>query len=238
MPKIGRLNPIIEALKSTPGKIHKISILDQRGRPKLDAIARLAREKGIPFAFVPKKHLDRMDPDHQGAVALFPPLMSVSVSSLLDQKEAPFLILLDEVTDPQNLGAIIRTAEAGGAHGIILPERRSAGLTEAVIGVSAGAAQYLPVARVKNLARTMDLLREKGVWLIGAEGGGKDLWHDFDYNDPVGLVMGSEGKGLRPLIRRKCDRILSLPLSGQINSLNVASAAAVFIYEVVRQRKY
>jgi len=237
MPKIGRLNPIIEALKSSPGKIHKISILDQKGRPKLDVITRLAREKGIPFVFVPKKHLDRMDSAHQGAVAQFSPKTFVSVSSLLDQNEAPFLILLDEVTDPQNLGAIIRTAEAGGAHGIILPERRSAGLTEAVMRVSAGAVQHLPIARVKNLARAMDLLREKGIWLVGAEGGGKDWWHDFDYKVPVGLVLGSEGKGLRPLVRQKCDRILSLPLSGQINSLNVASAAAIFIYEVIRQRK-
>jgi len=236
MSKIGRLNPIIEALKSSPKKIHKISIQNQSGRSKLDDIARLAREKGVPFVYVPKKHLDRIDPTHQGAIARLSLKPFASLSTILEQKKNLFLVLLDEISDPQNLGAVIRTAEAGGVDGIILPERRTAGLTEAVLRVSAGAVEYLPIVRVKNLARTMDELREKGVWLIGAEGGGEDLWYDFDYTSSVGLVFGSEGRGIRPLIRQKCDRVLSLPLCGRLNSLNVASAASIFIYEVVRQR--
>jgi 23S rRNA (guanosine2251-2'-O)-methyltransferase len=145
--------------------------------------------------------------------------------------------LLDGIEDPQNLGAIIRTAEGAGADGIILPERRTVGLSETVSLVSAGALEYLKVARVKNLARTMDDLKNRGVWLVGAEAAGKEYWCEFDYKLPVGLVLGSEGKGLRPLIRKKCDKILSIPLLGSITSLNVSAAASIFLYEVVRQRK-
>ncbi len=237
MPRIGRLNPIIEALKSSPEKVLKVAVQENAGRPKLEAICRLARKKAVTLVRVPRKSLDRMDPMHQGAVAYLALKQFTPLEVILSRAKIPFLILLDEVTDPQNLGAVIRTAEAGGADGIILPERRAAGLTDSVLRVSAGAAEYLPVARVKNLARTMDLLKRKGIWLIGAEGGRETMWHEFDYTLPVGLVFGSEGKGLRPLISQKCDRVLSLPLAGRINSLNIASAASIFIYEVVRQRK-
>ena len=133
----------------------------------------------------------------------------------------PFLVLLDEIEDPQNLGAILRSAEGAGADGVILPERRSAGLTDTVYEVSAGALEHLKVARVPNLAQTMADLKERGIWLVGAEGGGDGLFFEFDYTQPVGIVLGSEGKGLRPLIRKNCDRILSIPMRGKVNSLNV-----------------
>ena len=149
----------------------------------------------------------------------------------------PFLVLLDGIGDPQNLGAIVRTAEGAGVDGIIIPERRSVPLTETVAVVASGALEHVKVARTKNLARTMEELRKKEVWLIGAEEGGDGLWHNFDYTVPIGLVFGSEGKGMRPLVRKKCDKVLSIPLLGTISSLNVAAAAAIFMYEVVRQRK-
>lgn len=160
------------------------------------------------------------------------------LDSILSSSELPFLVICDGIADPQNLGAIIRTAEGSGVDGIVIPERRSAPLTETVASVAAGALEHVRVARVGNLARTMDRLRKEGVWLVGAEGGMVRPWYDFDYTLPVGLVFGSEGTGLRHLIRQKCDEVLSLPLLGEINSLNVAAAAAIFMYEVVRQRKW
>jgi len=160
-----------------------------------------------------------------------------SVEEILSSATVPLVVLLDGIEDPQNLGAIIRTAEGAGVDGIILPERRSAGITEAVASVSAGALEYLKVARVKNLARTMEDLKRRGIWLVGAEGGQDEYWYEFDYCVPLGLVLGSEGKGLRPLIRKSCDKILSIPLPGKMSSLNVSAAAAIFLFEVIRQRK-
>ena len=238
MAKISRLNPILEALRANPDKIQRISIQRDTHRPKLREIILLAKEKGIPLDFVPKQDLDRLVPAHQGALAVLTSQAYVSLEEVLARAENPFFLLLDGITDPQNLGAIIRSAECGGVDGVVLPERRSAGVTESVMSVSAGAAEHIPISRIKNLARTMEWLRKNGVWLVGAEGGAEECWTDFDYTLPVALVLGSEGKGLRPLVREKCDKILSLPVYGKINSLNVASAASVFIYEVLRQRNF
>ena len=237
MPKICRINPIIETLTSSPQRISRILVQKDSGHKRIKEILSMARAQRIPVVFVPKKHLDRHDRHHQGVVAVVAPKAFVSVATMLDAAHLPFLVLLDGIEDPQNLGAIIRTAEGAGADGIILPERRAAGLTDTVFSVSAGALEYIQVAQVTNLARTMEELRAKGIWLVGAEGGSEKLWYDFDYTLPVALVMGSEGKGLRELIRKKCDIILSLPLLGEMTSLNVAAAAAVFMYEVVRQRQ-
>lgn len=237
MEKITRLNSLIEAVKSYPLRVNKIFIQKSTKKRKIAELIKLAKAKHVPFLFVPKQALDSMNRRHQGAVALVSPKEFSSLDSILSSMKVPFLVLLDGIEDPQNLGAIIRTAEGAGADGVILPERRSAGLSEAVSLVSAGASEYLKVARVKNLARTMDNLRNQGVWLVGAEGGRREYWYEFDYRLPVGLVLGSEGKGLRPLIRRKCDKILSIPLLGSITSLNVSAAAAIFFYEVIRQRR-
>jgi len=226
----------MEAMKSSPGRVNKIFIQEGKWQKKISEIIQLARANHIPFLFVPKPKLDSLDRSHQGAVALLSPKEFSSLEAILSSTRTPFLVLLDGVEDPQNLGAIIRTAEGAGADGIILSERRSVGLSETVFRVSAGALEYVKVARVKNLARTMDDLRARGVWLIGAEGGGREYWYEFDYKLPVGLILGSEGKGLRPLIRKKCDKILSIPLLGRITSLNVGAAAAIFLYEVARQR--
>lgn len=237
MEKISRLNPLFEIVKACPNRVNKILIQKEKRQKKISEIIQLAKANHIPLLFVPKQKLDRLDRNHQGVVALLTPKEFSSLDSILSSANVPFLVLLDGIEDPQNLGAIIRTAEGAGADGIILPERRTVGLSEAVSLVSAGALEYLKVARVKNLARTMDDLKNRGVWLVGAEAAGKEYWCEFDYKLPVGLVLGSEGKGLRPLIRKKCDKILSIPLLGSITSLNVSAAASIFLYEVVRQRK-
>jgi 23S rRNA (guanosine2251-2'-O)-methyltransferase len=233
---VSRLNPLFEILKSAPRRINKIFVQKEWGSRRIGDIIREARAGDIPVIFVPKAKLDGMALHHQGAVAFLSAWEFTPLEKILAASRNPLLVLLDEVEDPQNLGAIIRTAECAGANGLILPEHRSAGLTEAVSTVAAGAMEYVKVARVTNLARTMDELKEKGLWFVGAEGGGKDLWYDFDYTTPVGIVLGSEGRGLRPLVRKKCDKILSIPLLGHIGSLNVSAAAAVFLFEAARQR--
>jgi 23S rRNA (guanosine2251-2'-O)-methyltransferase len=235
--KIIRLNSLIEALTSSPPRVNKVFIQKDSKKKKIAEIIQLAKIRHIPFHFVPREKLDRLDRSHQGAVAFVSPKGLSSVEEILSSAKVPLVVLLDGIEDPQNLGAIIRTAEAAGADGIILPERRSAGITETVASVSAGALEYIKVARVKNLARTMEDLKRRGIWLVGAEGGQDEYWYEFDYCVPVGLVLGSEGKGLRPLTKRNCDKILSIPLPGRITSLNVAAAAAIFLFEVIRQRE-
>ena len=217
-------------------RINKIWIQKEKGSPRLGGLIGMAKAKDIPLLFVPKRRLDRIDRNHQGAVAFIAAKEYTSLSVILAPSKVSFLVLLDGIEDPQNLGAIIRSAEGAGVDGIVLPERRAVGLTEVVFSVSAGALEHVRIARVKNLARAMDDLKKKGLWIVGAEGGNPELWYEFDFTLPIALVFGSEGKGLRPLVRKKCDKILSIPLLGQITSLNVASAASIFFYEVVRQR--
>jgi 23S rRNA (guanosine2251-2'-O)-methyltransferase len=236
MDRISRINALLEVLRSSPRRINKILLQKEGGRKPVGEIVSLARTNHIPYLFVPKQALDKLAPHHQGVVALLSPKEFTPLADILAAPGNPFLVFLDEVEDPQNLGAILRSAECAGVTGIIIPERRSAGLTETVYEVSAGALEHLKVARIPNLAHTMDELKKRGIWLVGAEGGGDGLFYEFDYTQPVGLVFGSEGKGLRPLIRKKCDKILSIPMRGNVNSLNVASAASIFFFEVVRQR--
>lgn len=237
MEKIKRLNPLLEVLQSSPQRINKIFVQKEKFQRKISDIIRLARARDIPCVFVPKQKLDTLGPNHQGAIAFLSSKEYSSLEDIISGARPPLIVLLDGIEDPQNLGAIIRTAEGAGVDGIILPERRSVGLTETVSKVSAGALENCKIARVNNLAYTMDVLKQRGLWLVGAEGGKKEFWYEFDYKVPVGLVFGSEGRGLRSLVKKKCDKILSIPLFGHINSLNVASAASIFLFEVVRQRK-
>jgi len=238
MDRIIRLNPLIEVLKYSPRRVNKILIQKEEGHRPLGTIVGLAKANHIPYLFLPRRALDKMAPHHQGVVAVLSPKEFTPLAAILEAAgAAPFLVLLDEIEDPQNLGAILRSAEGAGVDGVILPERRSAGLTETVYEVSAGALEHVNVARVPNLAQTMESLKERGIWLVGAEGGGDGDFWEFDYTQPMGLVLGSEGKGLRPLVRKKCDRILSIPMRGKVNSLNVASSASVFFFEISRQRR-
>jgi 23S rRNA (guanosine2251-2'-O)-methyltransferase len=235
--KLGRINPIIEVLKSSPNRINKIFIQKERGSQRISEIIRLSRINNIPFIFVPKQRLDSLYPHHQGAIAFLAEKEYVPVENLLVVGKPAFLVILDEVEDPQNLGAIIRNAEGAGADGIILPERHSAGLTSTVATVASGALSHLKIARVANLARTIEWLKEKGVWVVGAAGEAQTRWYEFDFTQPVAIVLGSEGSGLRANIKKKCDVLLSLPMQGKLTSLNVSAAAAVFLFEVVRQRQ-
>ncbi len=233
---LDRINPVYEALNASSRRIQKLYIQKGTSNRRILDIAKQARQAGIPVVFIPESKLRTMSSRNQGLIARIAPKEFLPVNKILAGSSCPFLLLLDEVEDPQNLGAVIRTAEGAGVDGLIIPERRSAGLTTAVYSVSAGALEHLAIARVKNLARTMDFLKKQGVWLVGAEEDSHEPWYEFDYTSPVGLVLGSEGTGLRRLVKEKCDCLLSLPLSGRVSSLNVAAAAAVFIYEVVRQR--
>lgn len=236
MNTVSRLNPIFEVLKSAPRRVNKIFIQKEAGPRRIGEIIQQAKANGIPYIFVPKLKLDRLAEHHQGAVAFISPKEFSTLEEILAGRKTPFLVLLDEIEDPQNLGAIVRSAECAGVDGLVLTGHRSAGLTETVSTVSAGALEYVKVTRVPNLAQAMEELKRRGLWFVGAEGGEKEPWYKFDYTLPVGVVLGSEGKGLRPLVKKRCDKVLSIPLLGRINSLNVSAAAAVFLFEVARQR--
>ncbi|WP_406677342.1 23S rRNA (guanosine(2251)-2'-O)-methyltransferase RlmB [Moorella sp. ACPs] len=233
-------NPVREALRA--GRpLHKILMAFRLEGRSISEILTLARSQGVPVQRVDRSVLDRVaGARHQGVVALAAAKSYIELEDLLslvrEKGEPPFLIMLDQVEDPHNLGAILRSAEAAGAHGIIVPRRRTAGLTTAVARAAAGALEYLPVARVTNLSQAIVKLKKEGIWVVGAEGDGTRDAFTSDFTVPLVLVFGSEGRGLSPLVRSHCDFIVRLPMRGRINSLNVAAAATVLMYEVVRQR--
>ncbi|MBE6854687.1 MAG: 23S rRNA (guanosine(2251)-2'-O)-methyltransferase RlmB [Ruminococcus sp.] len=235
---IGR-NPVLEALKAER-PIDTIYLASKGG--SLGKIAAIARQRGIVVKEVSDQKLSQMaqGASHQGVVATGACASYVSLEELLERSRekgtAPFLIICDEIEDPHNLGAIIRTAEAAGADGIIIPKRRSASLSQTVHKTSAGAASWLPVARVSNLAAAIDTLKENGIWIYGTDASGQP-YDGVDFTGPVGLVIGSEGFGMGRLIRKKCDFLLRLPMLGKITSLNASVAAGIFMYETVRQRQ-
>lgn len=236
---IGR-NSVMEALRA--GRAID-SLLVARG-DRSGSIGRIlaeCREKGIVIKEVDTKKLDFLcgQGNHQGVAAYAAAHTYASVAEILalakERGEPPFLIVCDELEDPHNLGAIIRTAEAAGAHGVIIPKRRAASLSFAVSKAAAGALEYLPVARVGNLAATLNELKKEGLWIYGADMDGAP-YCETDYSGPAALVIGSEGHGLGRLVKEKCDFIVSLPMKGQINSLNASVAAGILMYEVARQR--
>ena len=233
-------NPVTEALRSgRPIDCLYIAKGELNGSVKV--IAALAREKQIPIKEVDRKKLDYMTAHsaHQGVAAAATMKEYASIDDIFalagSRNEKPFIIVRDEIEDPHNLGAIIRTAECAGAHGIIIPKRRSAGLSFTVGKASAGAYEYVPVARVTNISSAIDELKERGCWVYGADMDG-ETYCSNDLRGASALVIGSEGKGLGRLVREKCDVILSLPMCGRINSLNASVAAGVLIYEFTRQR--
>ncbi|HEV2289392.1 MAG TPA: 23S rRNA (guanosine(2251)-2'-O)-methyltransferase RlmB [Candidatus Acidoferrales bacterium] len=225
-------------------------ILIARGQHggRIQKIIDLAKAKSVPVRFEDRAQLDRAagGERHQGVVAIAASRPAIDIENLLSvsgktggQETVPeqLLVLLDGIEDPHNLGAIVRTALAAGATGVVIPERRAAGLTETVERVSAGALAHLPVARVKNLARAMEQLKESGFWLIGLDEHAPKLYTDVDYRGRIAIIMGSEGAGLHELIRRNCDFLVSIPTTGPVRSLNVSVAAGVVLFEAVRQRK-
>jgi 23S rRNA (guanosine2251-2'-O)-methyltransferase len=235
-------NPVLEALRS--GRtVEKLLVARGSTEGPVREIIGRAREKGIVVQQVERQRLDEISDSgaHQGVIAYVTPYRYAEVDEIIqrarEEGEAAFLIILDEITDPHNLGAIIRTAECCGAHGVIIPKRRSAGLTPAAVKASAGAVEYMPVAKVTNLARLLDDLKTRGIWIAGADLGEDALpYTEQDYTVPIALVIGSEGRGIGRLVREKCDFLAAIPLKGRIESLNASVAAGILMYEVARQR--
>lgn len=233
-------NAVLEAFRS--GKcVDKLFILDGCQDGPVRTIAREARKTDTIINYVSKERLDQLSETHahQGVIAQVAAYDYSTVDEILaraeEKGEAPFLIILDNVEDPHNLGAIIRTANLAGAHGVIIPKRRAVGLTSTVAKTSAGAINYTPVAKVTNIVRTIEELKEKGIWFVCADMGGETMY-DLDLTGPMGLVIGNEGEGVSRLVREACDFSASIPMKGDIDSLNASVAAGVLAYEIVRQR--
>lgn len=233
-------NAVLEAFRS--GKcVDKLFILDGCQDGPVRTIAREARKKDTIINYVSKERLDQLSETHahQGVIAQVAAYEYSTVEDILakaeEKGEPPFLILLDNVEDPHNLGAIIRTANLAGAHGVIIPKRRAVGLTSTVAKTSVGAINYTPVAKVTNLVRTMEELKQKGIWFVCADMGGESMYR-MNLTGPIGLVIGNEGEGVSRLVREACDFTASIPMKGDIDSLNASVAAGVLAYEIVRQR--
>ena len=233
-------NPLLEAVRS--GRtIHKIFISDQLKHQTEQEIRRAIKGKAIPLQKVPRKKLDELTRGkHQGIVAVTASYSYASLEEVLKRAEASgepaFILILDELEDPHNLGAILRTADASGVHGIIIPKRRSVGLTETVAKASAGAIEHVPVVRVTNIARTIDLLKEKHLWVVGTDEAGNEDYRSLDGDTPLAIVIGNEGRGLSRLVKEKCDWLVRIPMQGAIPSLNASVAASLLMYEVYRKR--
>lgn len=233
-------NAVLEAFRS--GRcVDKLFILDGCQDGPVRTIAREARKKDTIINYVSKERLDQLSETraHQGVIAQVAAYEYSTVEEILEKAEEkgepPFLVLLDNVEDPHNLGAIIRTANLAGAHGVIIPKRRSVGLTSTVAKTSAGALNYTPVAKVTNLVRTIEELKEKGIWFVCADMGGESMYR-LNLTGPIGMIVGNEGEGVSRLVREACDFIASIPMKGDIDSLNASVAAGVLAYEIVRQR--
>ena len=233
-------NAVLEAIRA--GKtIDKLFILDGCHDGPVNTIVREAKKNDTIVSYVPKERLDKMSKTghHQGVVAYAAAYNYAEVEDILENArekgEAPFVFILDNIEDPQNLGAIIRTANLAGAHGVIIPKRRAVGLTATVARTSAGALNYTPVAKVTNIAATIEELKKEGMWFVCADMGGETMYN-LNLTGSIGLVIGNEGEGVSRLVKEKCDFIASIPMKGNIDSLNASVAAGVLAYEIVRQR--
>lgn len=233
-------NPVTELLKSDRD-IDKILIAkDSTG--SITKIRAMASERNIPVQVVERSKLNEIceNTTHQGVVAIAAAHNYSTLEDILElaetRGEKPFVVILDGITDPHNLGAILRTANAAGAHGVVIPKRRSSGLNETVAKTSAGAIEYTPVAKVSNLASAIDQLKEKGLWIYGTHQDAKENYTEIDFSGGVGIVIGSEGEGISRIVKEKCDFLIGIPMKGEINSLNASVAAALVMYEVSRGR--
>jgi 23S rRNA (guanosine2251-2'-O)-methyltransferase len=233
------INPVLEALAAGSRHFDRLLVVKGlRNRRISDAIGR-ASQLGVPLRFEPREALDRMagGVPHQGLIAVVSEKALVSLEQLLEVARDPALVVvLDGIEDPRNLGAILRTSEAAGADGVVLPERHSAGLSETVARASAGGLEHVRVARGGNLVQALEAMKARGIWVVGFDAAGTERWDQVDCRGPVALVFGGEGKGLRRLVREHCDHLVSFPLFGHVASLNVSVAAGVALYEVIRQR--
>ncbi len=239
--KIEGRNAVIELLKSNR-EINKVLIAKGDRNGSINEIITLCKDRGIVFQEVERAKLDEMSETghHQGVIAYASPIEYKEISDILDiaksKGEAPFIVICDEIEDPHNLGALIRTAEIAGCHGIIIPKRRSASVTETVVKVSCGATEHLPIARVGNINDAIDELKEAGVWVYGTDGSADKLYFEEDLKGPIAIIIGSEGRGLNKLTMKKCDVLLKIPMKGQITSLNASVSGGIVIFEAVKQR--
>jgi len=238
------VNPVIEALRAGLRRCHRIYVSEGRKQATSERVARLARERGVELSFVRREEIERMvgTQSHQGVAASIAPYPYVSledvVANSLSKSRKAFLIILDGITDPQNLGSIIRTAHLLGANAAIIPKDNSCPVTAAVVKASAGATEYLPVAQVTNLAATINYLKKKEIWVAAAEARAQKTIYDEDFASyDFAVVLGAEGSGIRRLVRESCDILLGLPMEGEIDSFNVSAAAAIIMGEVARQRR-
>ena len=235
-------NSVIELLKS--GKdINKLFVQRGEKHGSINEIIKLANKNKIIISEIDKSKLDKMSQthNHQGVIAIVPPYEYCDVDEILEvakeKNEDPFILILDEIEDPHNLGSIIRTAECSGVHGIIIPKRRSATVNSTVNKTSAGAAQYMKIARVNNLNETINYLKERNIWIYGTDAKGSAYYDEQDYKGGVGIVIGSEGFGMNRLVKENCDFLVKIPMKGQINSLNASVSAGIVMYEVMKQRR-
>ena len=238
--KVEGRNAVLEAFRS--GRVvDKLFVLERCEDGPVRTILREAKKHDTMVRFVKKERLDQMSETgkHQGVIAVTAAYDYAEVDDILNKArekgEAPFVVLLDNIEDPHNLGAIIRTANLAGAHGVIIPKNRAVGLTATVARTSAGALNYTPVARVTNIARTIEELKKEGLWFVCADMGGTSMYQ-LDLKGPIGLVIGNEGEGVSHMVKEKCDFVASIPMKGDIDSLNASVAAGVLAYEIVRQR--
>jgi 23S rRNA (guanosine2251-2'-O)-methyltransferase len=239
------LSPVLEAIRAGRRPIQKILLADGAQTHRLNELLEAARKSAISIERRERRLLDEMTrrANHQGVVALLSEASGRAAaysdaSTILDSlSRTPLLVLLDNIEDPHNLGAIIRTCDCAGVDGVFIPEHRAAGITDTVAKTSAGAVEHVRTARVTNLVPLIDELKERGIWVVGLEGNSPTAYSEFDFNVPVAIVMGSEGKGLRRLVRERCDAVVSIPMRGHVNSLNVSVATGVILFEILRQRK-
>jgi len=239
------LNAVMEALRAGKRPIDSITILESARPDRIKLLLDLARQKRIPIHRVPRLDLDRNlgEARHQGVVARIAAMRYADADELLESLETkigtpdpPFVMGLDGIEDPRNMGSILRTAECAGVHGVFIPERRATGLTDVVAKVAAGALEYVPVARVTNLVRLIEQLKERNIWVVGAAAEAELNYTDWDWKLPTAIFLGSEGSGLHRLVRERCDSLVRIPVLGHIESLNVSVVAGILLYEALRQR--
>jgi 23S rRNA (guanosine2251-2'-O)-methyltransferase len=234
------INSVAEALKARGRAFAWVGVAKERHDLRLQKVIDECRRQGVAVRFVGRAELDRMAGNnaHQGVVAVTSAKQYIDLDDVVAAKRGShsLIVVLDGIEDPHNLGAILRTADAAGVDGVVIPERRAVGVTATVTKASAGASEHLPVAKVTNIARTLEDLKERNIWVVGLDERGKQLYDSIDYNMDCAIVLGAEGKGVHDLVARKCDFLVSIPMLGKVPSLNVSVAAGVVLYEVVRQR--
>ena len=235
------INAVAEALKARGRAFQWVGVAKERHDLRLQRVVDECRKVGIAVRFLPRPELDRMAGNgaHQGVVAVTSAKQYNELEDVIEAKRGQhsLIVVLDGIEDPHNLGAVLRTADAAGADGVVIPERRAAGVTAIVAKSSAGASEHLPIARVTNIARTIEELKAKNLWIVGLDERGSQTYDTLDYNMDCAVVLGAEGKGIHDLVRRKCDFLVSIPMLGKVPSLNVSVAAGVVLYEIVRQRR-